>query len=34
MRAEEIQLNWHSDTCRGIATYIARPLLVPTQEAY
>ena len=28
------QLRRHTDTCRGIATYIAHPLSVPTQEAY
>ena len=34
MRADEISLKRHSHTCRGIATYIAHPLIVPTQEAY
>ena len=34
MRGEEIPHKRHTDTCRGIATYIAHPLLVPTHEAY
>ena len=34
MRADEIPLKRHTDTCCGIATYIARPLVVPTQEEY
>ena len=27
-------LKRHTDTCRGIAAHIARPLIVPTQDAY
>ena len=34
MHAEEIPLKRHTDTCSGITTYIAHPLLVPPQEAY
>ena len=34
MRAEDFPLKRHTDTCRGIATYITIPFIVPTQEAY
>ena len=34
MRAEDIPLKRHSDTCRGISTYIATSCTMPTQEAF
>ena len=34
MRAEDIPLKRHFDTCRGIATYIVNPFTTPTQEAF